>query len=107
MAQFKVGQRVRKVALSRHCGPGGNFVPVGAEGEIVAQGWEWDQRPETYTVNYDNYGSTGAFAYMLAPLTPPAEDAWAADKVKRVTKPNLYREPAERVTLQEMATFNR
>lgn len=88
--QFKVGQRVKKVAMSRH--GGANFIPIGAEGVITALGHYWIPRidehgNDVYTVAYDGHEETGACGYMLAPLTPPAQDAWAADKVRELVKP--------------------
>ena len=96
MANFKVGDRVRILVGAR----------IWREGTITEAltnhsltdtllGYERIIYPPIfYRVTVDGIGDRTAsgrrIAYEpqhLAPLTPPAEDTWAADAVKRVTKP--------------------
>jgi hypothetical protein len=91
---FKVGDRVRVVnhihlypdhIVSRH---------VGKEGVILTTGVDGLAYPE-YSVEVALDGQRRPLFFMpaeLAPLTPPAADEWAADKVKQVCKPT-YLEP--------------
>jgi hypothetical protein len=86
MATFKVGQRVRKIAYYRRNCPL-ELVPVGAEGTIVGTDTDYQWR-----VVYDNFqakthGCYFADSFMLAPITDPEADSWAADAVRKVTKP--------------------
>lgn len=99
MATFKVGQRVRRVVT----GPSKDLEPVvlGATGTIKKnEGDEprylvrWDE-PQPLVVSLGEGGRLSyAYGYSLAPLTSPAEDAWAADQVRKVTNPQRYMEPS-------------
>lgn len=92
MANFKVGQRVKKVAMH----PGVNDVPLGSVGTIAGTSrapgdmrWlvDYDCMPKLHLAAGYN-----AADYMLAPLTDDP-GAWAADAVRKVTKPQ-HIEPA-------------
>jgi hypothetical protein len=85
MAKFKVGDRVRHVIAGE--------VPLGSEGTVVGSGMQ--SMGFRYNVEFDRVPCPyppGIYWYSapewLAPLTPPAEDAWAADQVKKWTKPD-------------------
>lgn len=96
MANFKVGQRVRRIAVVARA------VPVGVEGTVV-RGNYVNHLGEFCDVRWDNGAPpTGYYTYTLAPLTPPKEEAdtWAADKVKQVTKPQ-HMEPVVAERLRE------
>lgn len=101
MANFKVGQRVKKVAhmaesdcarqLSDYPGnraKAGFTVPLGAQGTILGEGYG-----ATYEVMWDGvapppgWSYMVAFAYMIAPLTDSKADAFI-ESIKR-----LEREP--------------
>lgn len=95
MAKFKVGDRVR-VRKTAACQDVGAAIVRGHEGVIVAASAEWG--PDWWVVDAPSAPhDTGPFRYAptiyhiagdaLEPLTPPASDTWAADKVKQVTKP--------------------
>lgn len=88
MAKFRVGQRVRLIAAD----PGSSAVEdIGREGTIVAI-------PSILRIDGCDVAFDGAdysrFAFEftscpyqhIAPLTPPAEDAWASEAVRKVTK---------------------
>ena len=88
MASFKVGDRVRRVRT----GPnerGLMSIPFGAEGTVTSGTYHPSYSPQPVVgVAFDGGRYSGiVFASTLAPLTPPAEDAWAADAVRKVTKP--------------------
>jgi hypothetical protein len=77
MAKFKVGDRVRHVIAGE--------VPLGSEGTVVGSGMQ--SMGFRYNVEFDRVPCPyppGIYWYSapewLAPLTPPAEDAWAADQ---------------------------
>ena len=99
MASFKVGDRVRRVRT----GPnerGLMSIPLGAEGTVTRGTYHPSYSPQPVVgVAFDGGRYSGiVFASTLAPLTPPAADTWAADKVKQVTQP-LHTEPvAPKVT---------
>jgi hypothetical protein len=79
MATFKVGDRVRKIALSLR---EGERVPLGSVGVIVGTaeqwGYEWrvEYEPPIYTGAYD---FNVAHSWMLAPLTDPRCSEFIAD----------------------------
>ena len=80
MAQFKVGDRVRYVNTILN-----PMVPTGTEGVVVGID-PWVRDP----VRVDFAGSDrtwSVYVHSIAPLTPPAEDAWASEQVRKVTKP--------------------
>ena len=95
MAQFKVGDRVRIVAISRSATPEFRAI-IGREGTIVGR-YDGGKKFHPWIVRYDGPDSgianefgcnQAAFRSRdLAPLTPPAEDAWASEQVRKVTKP--------------------
>ena len=89
MAMFKVGDRVLVVA-GDHAFPCVSFL-VGRTG-VVAPPVLGQMFP--VRVLLDNTLECTFVASELAPLTPPAEDAWAADAVRKVTKP-LHTEPVK------------
>jgi hypothetical protein len=60
--------------------------PIGAEG-IVAEIGDGEYRVLFDGVVTNHPLGAWTMPYQLAPLTPPAEDAWAADAVRKVTKP--------------------
>jgi hypothetical protein len=103
MANFKVGDRVRIVTdiFPEH---------TNSEGIVFAIPPESGHKNDC-SVLIDGYDArTSGFHYAtvcfrfseIAPLTPPAEDAWAADKVKQVTKPQHVEPVApEKVTRHE------
>ena len=82
MAKFKVGDRVRVID-----GRGAERAVVGQCGEVTRIGVttllevRMDCGPSPCDADWLWW------PHELAPLTPPAEDTWAADKVKQVTKP--------------------
>ena len=84
MATFKVGDRVkraREIVGHAFCAAE-TPLPIGATGTVTEVGdWIW--------VNPDGNESRnwGCAPESLEPLTPPAADAWAADAVRKVTKP--------------------
>ena len=86
MAKFKVGDRVRVVDVDPSCWIDKKL--VGDTGTIRTSGTERD-----WIVDLDNNRPIFVGGWMefdschLAPLTPPAIDQWAAEQVKRVTKP--------------------
>jgi hypothetical protein len=93
MAQFKVGQRVKKVA---HATEGSNVVHIGAVGTIVhtpcANGMQWAIRYDDYTAVSafgEPAGIAGAESKWLAPLTDPRASEFIEDmeRFSRVTKP--------------------
>jgi hypothetical protein len=87
MATFKVGDRVRCVSVDPYPYP----YLVGLCGVIVHV---YDKNGSIYYATdfsghkskYDD-GFCRMQGYMLAPLTDPKADAWAADAVRKVTKP--------------------
>lgn len=85
--RFRVGDRVKRVQT----GPSGFLspVPLGETGTVTV-----DNGGESVGVHWDNSRAWDKwdheeswFRWTLAPLTPPAEDAWAADKVRELVKP--------------------
>lgn len=95
MSAFKVGDRVRLVGGDRH-------EMTGAEGVIVrattpGEGWmrsDWVVEFPAHThATPSELPPThwGCPSRILAPLTPPQADSWAADKVRQLTK--FYTEP--------------
>jgi hypothetical protein len=86
MAQYTKGQRVKRVQ-----NPSASVVEAGRlgtvvdddGGEYVGVAWDGFKRGAW---SHDGWG--GWFRFSIAPLTPPAEDAWAADQVKKWTKPD-------------------
>lgn len=86
---FKVGQRVRKVAVSTW---GERLVPIGATGTIVGIDPDHDY---DWRVEYDGYKPLRpwrtfyAYSWMLAPLTDPGADAF----IERIKKLKPYDEP--------------
>lgn len=86
MATFKVGQRVRVIQSVQGLEgmeavitaiPGVCCVHVKTECDIHVEG-----RP-----SWVPSGDWGSRLSSLAPLTDPGEEAWAADAVRKVTKP--------------------
>jgi hypothetical protein len=109
MASFKVGQRVRRVKTAHNTPQGGgvylhSIVLPGAEGTVEGL----DRDGDCY-VRFDSYPqhAVTCYAWTLEPLTPPAEDAWAADKVKQVTKPQHVEPvaPESLPTLREVLSY--
>ena len=96
MANFKVNQRVRIVGLVVATPENYEVADlVGREGVITGpETLDWRRaKGLVWKVAVDGVSRTRIFAESeLAPLTPPAEDTWAADKVRDVTKPT-YIEP--------------
>jgi hypothetical protein len=96
---FKVGDRVR-IRADIPTMPGDAETRWGhlrgTETKLVARAEFMDtpMYPQFWLVEVR--GRAGEPVYVdksaLAPLTPPAADEWAADKVKQVTKPS-YLEP--------------
>lgn len=81
MAKFTVGDRVRVV---KHYEGHIPFAPrlMGREGTVEAVQADL---PYPYKVSF-GLEAVDFAAGELAPLVPPAEDAWASEKVKQVTK---------------------
>ena len=94
MAQFKVGDRVRIVRVMKGDGPNCR--------NREATVWKTDiancdalGRYFGCFLDIDGIGRTcptsglewAAPSDWLAPLTPPAEDAWASEQVRKVCKP--------------------
>ena len=96
MATFKVGQRVKVIAISP--GDWGTKCRVGDEGIVVAPrypmkfGHEWCVYIERLQHEYEFY------SYELAPLTDPKADEF----IERIKKMKVYDEPTvkPRVTVQ-------
>lgn len=95
---FKVGQRVRIIRSI--------YGNLGKEAVVIGPSRCAKAIRDCAVVEYHGYpieidgvsrDSTGlpyvAPADWLAPLTPPAADTWAADKVKQLVKP-IHQEPA-------------
>jgi hypothetical protein len=81
MANFKIGQRVRIVAAEN-----GSWAQqhgyVGREATVMQiPGWLGDCRIEC------DGNSLEALFIHLSPITPPIEEAWAREAVRKVTKP--------------------
>jgi hypothetical protein len=99
MANFKVGDRVRIVDGVRPEMIGAEGVLVAAGGWSGKRGWWLVDVPSHPTASNSNVAPPtywDCHRSILAPLTPPAEDAWAADKVKELTRPkpmDVEREP--------------
>jgi hypothetical protein len=93
MAAFKVGDRVRVVSCDANAH---GESAIGHAGTIDGRG---DHFMYEWTLKIDDLPSLWFFdSRHLAPLTPPAEDAWAADAVRKVTKPqHVEPEVAERL----------
>jgi hypothetical protein len=113
MATFKAGQRVRINCPESNChGKEATIVRVcpgpqmlgSAAGRRRKVGLHYDVCVDGVGTHSRTYGWQLAFEpHDLEPLTPPAEDAWAADAVRKVTKPQ-HVEPrieitADRVTI--------
>src|SRR5688572_23165237 len=96
MANFKVGDRVRVID-----GRGRERRVIGLCGTVVRNCLTVYPTP-LYEVTMD-LAVDGEVSWLwrsheLAPLTPPAADAWAADAVRKVTKPqHVEPEVAERL----------
>lgn len=101
MATFKVGQRVKVISTilgDRHL--------IGSEGRI-APDWDDPPRPGWHNVTLGIPNSWGFDSWhhpgwqfppdCLVPLTNPGDEVWAADQVKKWTKP----EPVVPVPQQE------
>ena len=81
---FKVGDRVRVVSAD------GVALPcLGREATVIAVNCDiWPYRIMVDGVpSKAANGAWSADPHELAPLTPPAEDTWVADAVRKVTKP--------------------
>jgi hypothetical protein len=82
MANFKAGDRVRVVAVDAHA----LSYAIGCEGVVIGPDltgvYQYDVE-----LGCEGFNPWGFNDRHLAPLTPPAEDAWAADAVRKVTKP--------------------
>lgn len=90
MATFKPGDRVRVIA--------NKYSPeiIGCEAVLLHRELLNHEEPHWY-IDVVGRGTGACFHYCalvheIAPLTPPAADTWAADKVRLVTKP-LHVEP--------------
>ena len=84
MAQFKVGDRVRKARTGRR----NPEVPVGTTGTIIGCGDVRDWLMNWDSLGTENNGNRfGIDSHLIEPLTPPAEDAWASEQVRKVCKP--------------------
>lgn len=88
MANFKVGDRVRKIAAAPRKEPWRHdeltSAPIGTVGTVRRlPGWlPWF--PEVYGIEYDDIKATaqewhGAYAWMLAPLTDPRATQFIED----------------------------
>ena len=96
MAAFKVGDRVRLISCECQSIAGERGV-VGREATIVAIPGSGFSRRAQCEIRIDNDPNLWAAAfYQLAPLTPP--DAWAADAVRKVTRPVHVEPVAPKVT---------
>ena len=88
MTQFNVGDRVRVVSdavgepLNSEAVVTATRPERGADCCVLIDGDRSPHPSGEYSVHF----------WQLAPLTPPASDVWAADKVKQVTKP-MHAEP--------------
>jgi hypothetical protein len=103
MATFRVGDRVRITKAGRYEPV---TRPAGSVGTITELNASTAPELESaygahHRVMVDGIRSRHPQGFevpvcYLAPLTPPAEDAWAADKVKELTRPkpmDVEREP--------------
>lgn len=101
MATFKAEDRVRIVCpVSVHHGKEATVLRECDGCHIVDKTGRGKWVGLHYDVSVDGVGPRGylnrqiAFEpHELQPLTPPAVDTWAADKVRQVTKP-IHTEPA-------------
>jgi len=90
MAKFKVGDRVRVIAVE--FGEGADWL-IGKEGVIAAkrpdhcEGFMWAVSIANQRCDTRRDGCFIFEDYHLSPLTPPAADEWATEQVKKVTKP--------------------
>lgn len=85
MANFKVGQRVKIVPYPN---PWHMHVPLfGVETTIIghARDYEWVLDIPCPWAPGQNVEANSC---VLAPLTDPGEEQWAADAVRKVTKPD-------------------
>lgn len=85
MAIFKVGDRVKRVAQ----GPGLLPIPMGTTGTVIGDSMAVGRTSWT-AVAWDAALSSDCrdvFTNTLAPLTDGESDAWAADAVRKVVKP--------------------
>ena len=89
MAKFEKGQRVKRVReASRKCTVPTDLtdLPVGATGTVTKITGEYVYvMPDEGSDQPDGWG---CFPETLEPLTPPADEQWAADKVRELVKPN-------------------
>ena len=105
MAVYHSGQRVKKVAHRRAVDRAPRltvcaWVPLETEGTVlgpyVGEGGGW-------RVAWDGYAKwLRATDYMLAPLTDPSADEWAADKIRQLQKPG-YLEPTVMPEIAKLA----
>ena len=91
MATFKVGDRVRIITTGHYARAGDEGIVVLPLGLHAGRGQHQVPRYGVDVVGRPCPIGPGTHALFLssslAPLTPPAEDAWAADAVRKVTRP--------------------
>ena len=96
MAKFKVGDRVRVIgaeknsyALARAIGHEGIIVSADPPHSDPDYIWVVDVPSLPHWSPFKDLPDTQYFARScdIAPLTPPAADAWATEQVKKWTKP--------------------
>ena len=81
---FKVGDKVKRVRDPEGLSASATGMPIGATGVVVdPQGWFGNVRVR----NDANGTEWGCKPCTLEPLTPPADEQWAADKVRELVKP--------------------
>lgn len=104
MATFHINQRVKATRDSLKCR--GSQVSAGTEGTVMdTNASTWFGGGPFYAVRFDGVrGRDEDDCWLcrsdhLAPLTPPAVDAWALEAVKRVTKPQPVDVPVKKHSL--------
>lgn len=95
---YKVGDRVRVVAIHVPGIDAHLVAPaVGMAGTVMSL---WERRVgvlvtlDSGPLNAEGQPSWFFASSELAPLLPPAADTWAADAVRKVTKPQHVEKPA-------------
>lgn len=97
MSAFRVGQRVKRIS---NPGDPSFGPPVNSEGAVTrVDSLIW----VTFDAPYPWFSGSARTDYgceydTITPLTPPAEDTWAADKVKQLTKPQYVEPVAPKVS---------
>lgn len=84
MANFKVGQRVRKVRMNP---PRLQVIPLGTEGVIVAERDADGEYGVRWNCDMAGFGFLYASSWMLAPLTDPKADAFIESLKKLAREP--------------------